>query len=243
MALISCPECGENLSTLAKSCPHCGYPMAEHKSEVKHSLSPQDEKPSGKYTVDTIAYKPDAPKPFDVGDEDKPKSNVVISVNGQDVALSDDGINKVPTVSGTYHMRPIYENGVEIEKEKPQSTKDKNLWFHKFNHYVRMPGTFIYGLCLYILYTQEPTSISTTLIQMYLMICCTLCVARFIGFFKRTAYSYWCEISALIIQIVYNTVLLGFGDAKNATIGIGEAILVMIYYVKRRHYFGEGENG
>ena len=105
MALISCPECGENLSTLAKSCPHCGYPMSEHKSEVKYSLSPQDEKPSGKYTVDTIAYKPDAPKPFDMsgfdmGNEDKPKSNVVVSVNGQDVALSDDGINKVPTVIG-----------------------------------------------------------------------------------------------------------------------------------------------
>jgi hypothetical protein len=129
------------------------------------------------------------------------------------------------------------------DEEKPKTNKDKNLWFHKFNHYVRTPGTFIYGLCLYILYAQEPTSISTTLIQMYLMICCTLCVARFIGFFKRTAYSYWCEISALIIQIVYNAVLLGFGDAKNATVAIGEAILVMIYYVKRRHYFGVGENG
>lgn len=27
MALISCPECGQAVSTDADSCPHCGYRM------------------------------------------------------------------------------------------------------------------------------------------------------------------------------------------------------------------------
>ena len=27
MALISCPECGQQISDLAKSCPHCGFPI------------------------------------------------------------------------------------------------------------------------------------------------------------------------------------------------------------------------
>lgn len=29
MALISCPECGSQVSEKAKSCPHCGYPISE----------------------------------------------------------------------------------------------------------------------------------------------------------------------------------------------------------------------
>lgn len=28
MALIECPECGEQVSTLAAACPHCGFPMS-----------------------------------------------------------------------------------------------------------------------------------------------------------------------------------------------------------------------
>jgi uncharacterized membrane protein YdbT with pleckstrin-like domain len=29
MALIQCPECGNQVSTAAKSCPNCGFPVAE----------------------------------------------------------------------------------------------------------------------------------------------------------------------------------------------------------------------
>ena len=29
MALISCPECGKQVSTAAKACPGCGFPVAE----------------------------------------------------------------------------------------------------------------------------------------------------------------------------------------------------------------------
>lgn len=29
MALISCPECGKEISDAARSCPHCGYSMRE----------------------------------------------------------------------------------------------------------------------------------------------------------------------------------------------------------------------
>lgn len=28
MALITCPECGRQVSTAASTCPHCGYPLS-----------------------------------------------------------------------------------------------------------------------------------------------------------------------------------------------------------------------
>lgn len=37
MALISCPECGKEISDKVTACPHCGYPMVE--------TSPQPETP------------------------------------------------------------------------------------------------------------------------------------------------------------------------------------------------------
>lgn len=40
MALIKCPECGKEISSLAKSCPNCGCPISETKtnSTVKIKL-------------------------------------------------------------------------------------------------------------------------------------------------------------------------------------------------------------
>jgi uncharacterized membrane protein YvbJ len=39
MALISCPECGKQISNAANSCPHCGFPICNqatsNKSEEK----------------------------------------------------------------------------------------------------------------------------------------------------------------------------------------------------------------
>lgn len=29
MALIKCPECGNEVSDRAVACPHCGYPMQD----------------------------------------------------------------------------------------------------------------------------------------------------------------------------------------------------------------------
>ena len=34
MALISCPECGAEISDSARQCPRCGRPMAEPSSEA-----------------------------------------------------------------------------------------------------------------------------------------------------------------------------------------------------------------
>ena len=38
MALIKCPECGKNISSLAKQCIHCGFPLEElkNKTELVH---------------------------------------------------------------------------------------------------------------------------------------------------------------------------------------------------------------
>lgn len=34
MALIKCPECGREISTLAETCPHCGYPIKNTQKKV-----------------------------------------------------------------------------------------------------------------------------------------------------------------------------------------------------------------
>jgi len=46
MALIKCPECGKDLSTVAKACPHCGFIPAnnEHASIVSEAETPQARK-------------------------------------------------------------------------------------------------------------------------------------------------------------------------------------------------------
>ena len=35
MALIQCPECGNQVSTAAKSCPNCGFPVAERMAQTQ----------------------------------------------------------------------------------------------------------------------------------------------------------------------------------------------------------------
>ena len=42
MALINCPECGQQVSTAAKSCPNCGYPVAE-KVQASEAAATADE--------------------------------------------------------------------------------------------------------------------------------------------------------------------------------------------------------
>lgn len=34
MAIIQCPECGNNVSNSAKNCPNCGYPIAENTNDL-----------------------------------------------------------------------------------------------------------------------------------------------------------------------------------------------------------------
>ena len=40
MALITCPECGAEVSSHAKACPKCAYPMAPEAAKVEPSESP-----------------------------------------------------------------------------------------------------------------------------------------------------------------------------------------------------------
>lgn len=40
MALITCPECGKEVSTEAKVCPACGYPVAERAGRDAAALPP-----------------------------------------------------------------------------------------------------------------------------------------------------------------------------------------------------------
>ena len=35
MALVDCPECGRQISTLAVACPHCGFPLSREAVEAE----------------------------------------------------------------------------------------------------------------------------------------------------------------------------------------------------------------
>ncbi len=39
MALIACPECGREVSTVAKTCPACGFPVAENLPAVANAAT------------------------------------------------------------------------------------------------------------------------------------------------------------------------------------------------------------
>lgn len=41
MALITCPECGKEISDKVKACPHCGYPLAKEPQPEQPESSPQ----------------------------------------------------------------------------------------------------------------------------------------------------------------------------------------------------------
>lgn len=43
MALITCPECGKEISNQAETCPICGYPLSKH---TDHSLPEKEGSPS-----------------------------------------------------------------------------------------------------------------------------------------------------------------------------------------------------
>ena len=46
MALVSCPECGKEISDAAQSCPHCGHPIAQEPQPRDMSPVPRKSKRS-----------------------------------------------------------------------------------------------------------------------------------------------------------------------------------------------------
>ena len=46
MALVSCPECGKEISDAARSCPHCGYAMRESAASQVKRTPLTEKKPS-----------------------------------------------------------------------------------------------------------------------------------------------------------------------------------------------------
>lgn len=38
MALVVCPECGKEISNMAKACPSCGYPVSSDSVEEKENV-------------------------------------------------------------------------------------------------------------------------------------------------------------------------------------------------------------
>ena len=55
MALIKCPECGQDVSTHAITCPHCGYPFKENNSnEDKKTIILSSHNPNHALFLDAI---------------------------------------------------------------------------------------------------------------------------------------------------------------------------------------------
>ena len=52
MALISCPECGQSVSTSATMCPHCGFNVSEFYNKEKHKLEFKKENEQNIYDED-----------------------------------------------------------------------------------------------------------------------------------------------------------------------------------------------
>ena len=38
MAIISCPECGKQISSEAEKCPHCGYPIDKNSEIIQNKI-------------------------------------------------------------------------------------------------------------------------------------------------------------------------------------------------------------
>lgn len=52
MALIKCPECGKEVSSVAKNCPFCGFPVAQSQSnEVRISIDRHPDGTPRSYTI------------------------------------------------------------------------------------------------------------------------------------------------------------------------------------------------
>ena len=54
MALIKCPECGQEVSNLAPTCIHCGYPLNEEQTDMQ---SQQVTTPAGKPNREPLTKK------------------------------------------------------------------------------------------------------------------------------------------------------------------------------------------
>lgn len=54
MALITCPECGKEISDRVKACPHCGYPLVEEPQQEQPASAPQQ--------VEVVSVKVDSKK-------------------------------------------------------------------------------------------------------------------------------------------------------------------------------------
>lgn len=48
MALITCPECGKNVSESAESCPNCGYSIKKHVLKEKIAIQQKNEQKARK---------------------------------------------------------------------------------------------------------------------------------------------------------------------------------------------------
>lgn len=53
MALIKCPECGQNVSSLAESCPNCGYPLNAPLDELKKDQTKVENNPNTTDNLET----------------------------------------------------------------------------------------------------------------------------------------------------------------------------------------------
>ena len=69
MAIIKCPECGHDVSTMATACPNCGYPISgmnlKAPEQPEHEDLPEEPKPQNTtlHKFYLIDEKPEEPKP------------------------------------------------------------------------------------------------------------------------------------------------------------------------------------
>ena len=85
MALITCEECGREISSRASSCPHCGCPNGDEFRDVKTVETSIVDLPSDEALIklrEGSDYKPISRSPIDTPMPQAQQTRVVVNHNG-----------------------------------------------------------------------------------------------------------------------------------------------------------------
>ena len=132
MALITCPECGKQVSSFAPMCPNCGYPMVSMNS---NSVS---EKAAPKSRTQQSKYKYSQCKPTEYENKkNKFKytgSATAISIPDEVTCISDKSFKKVKAIYLGNHVETIHRVEVEwfdVSDDNPYFSSVDGVLFNK----------------------------------------------------------------------------------------------------------------
>ena len=132
MALITCPECGKQVSNLAPMCPNCGYPIASMNS------NPSSEKVASKGNAPQLKYKYSLCKPSEYENKkNKFKysgSATAIKVPEEVTNISDKSFKRVKAIYIGENVETVHRVEVEwfdASEDNPNFSSVDGVLFNK----------------------------------------------------------------------------------------------------------------